>query len=79
MTFSKAMLATTINAANVFLLKSDGSSVAGALALSAANTVVTLDPTSALTTGDYILIVTTNVRSAAGIALTEKYTANFTV
>lgn len=79
LTFSKAMLATTINAANIFIMKADGSSVPGTLAISAADTVVTFDPTSTLTAGDYIIIVTTNVRSAAGVALTDRYAANFTV
>lgn len=80
LTFSKAILADTINSANIFVMKSDGTAVPATLSVNATNTIVTVDPVATLTAGDYILIATTGVKSAAaGVNMAERYIVNFTV
>lgn len=65
-TFSKAIRAADITAANFQLLEVGvPDPVGGALAYTAAENKVTFTPTTALTAGDYIWIVS-GVRSAAG-------------
>lgn len=78
-TFSEAIQARDVTGANFFVIKADGTDVAGALSIGTNNTVVTFDPTanlSALT--DYIAIATTNVKDLAGNALAANRVINFT-
>ena len=79
LTFDKAIQPSTMTAANVFVMEADGTAVAATLAINALNTIVTVHPTTALALGDYILVATTNIKSASGIALATNYVANFTV
>lgn len=78
-TFDKAIQADTANSSNIFLMKADGTDVATTLSIDADNKVVTLDPTADLTTGAYIAVATTNIKSVAGVALAQKRVVNFTV
>lgn len=78
-TFSKAILASTMTAGNIFLMKADGTAVAASLSLGTNNTVVTLNPTEDLTAGDYVAVCTTNVKSTAGVPLAANCIVNFTV
>ena len=79
LTFNKAIQPSTITQANVFVMMADGTAVAATLAISALNTIVTVHPTIALAAGAYILVATTNIKSASGIALATNYVVNFTV
>jgi len=79
LTFNKAIQPSTMTAANVFVMKADGTEVAATLAINALNTIVTVHPIVALAAGAYILVATTNIKSASGIALTTNYVVNFTV
>jgi phi13 family phage major tail protein len=79
LTFDKAIQPSTMTPANVFVMAADGTAVAATLAISALNTVVTVHPAIALTVGTYILVATTNIKSASGIALATNYVVNFTV
>jgi phi13 family phage major tail protein len=79
LTFNKAIQVDTANSSNIFLMKADGTDVATTLSIDADNKVVTLDPTADLTTGAYVAVVTTNVKSVAGVALAQKCVINFTV
>ena len=79
LTFDKAIQPSTITPANVFVMMADGTAVDATLAISALNTIVTVHPTTALAVGDYILVATTNIKSASGIALATNYVVNFTV
>jgi hypothetical protein len=77
-TFNEAIAHDTINAANFFVMKSDGTAVAGALSHNAAQTVITFDPTSSLSAGtDYIAIATTGVTDLNGNALAANSVSNF--
>lgn len=77
-TFSEAIQASDVIGANFFVIKSDGSAVAGALSIGTNNTVVTFNPTSNLgAASDYIAIATTNVKNLAGIALAANSVTNF--
>jgi phi13 family phage major tail protein len=78
-TFNKAIQPDEVNVANIFLMKSDGADVPSTLALSSDYTTVTLKPKLSLATGSYVAIATTNIKSTAGIALTQKCVVNFTV
>jgi hypothetical protein len=60
-------------------MKSDGTQVVAALSIGVNNTVVTLDPTSSMSSGTYIAIETKNVKSIAGVELAENCVVNFTV
>ena len=79
LTFDKAIQPSTMTPANVFVMEADGTAVAATLAISALNTIVTVHPTIALAVGAYILVATTNIKSASGIALATNYVVNFTV
>jgi|SRR5665648_22556 len=79
LTFDKAIQPSTMTPANVFVMMADGTAVAATLAISALNTIVTVHPTIALAAGAYILVATTNIKSASGIALATNYVVNFTV
>ena len=79
LTFDKAIQPSTMTPANVFVMEADGAAVDATLTISALNTIVTVHPTIALAVGDYILIATTNIKSASGIALATNYVVNFTV
>ena len=79
LTFDKAIQPSTMTPANVFVMEADGAAVAATLTISAINTIVTVHPTTALAVGDYILVATTNIKSASGIALASNYVVNFTV
>lgn len=79
LTFDKAIQASTMTSANVFVMMADGTAVAATLAISALNTIVTVHPVAALTAGAYILVATTNIKSASGIALVANSIVNFTV
>ena len=79
LTFDKAIQPSTMTSANVFVMMADGTAVAATLAISALNTIVTVHPTIALAVGAYILVATTNIKSASGIALATNYVVNFTV
>lgn len=79
-TFSKAILAALVTAANFFVIKADGTAVAGALSINSLNTIVTFDPTASLTaSADYISICTTGVKDASGNALAVSCIANFSI
>jgi len=79
LTFDKAIQPSTMTPANVFVMAADGTAVAATLAISALNTIVTVHPIAALTAGAYILVATTNIKSASGIALVANSVVNFTV
>ncbi|MFC5773690.1 MULTISPECIES: phage tail tube protein [Ectobacillus] len=77
-TFSEAIQSSLVTDANFFVTKADGTPVAGTLALSAGNTVVTFDPTANLTAAtDYIAVATRNVKDVAGNALAANSITNF--
>lgn len=78
-TFDKAIDASTITNANVFLMMADGTAIEATLSVNTLNTIVTLHPTSALAAGSYIAVVTKNVKSASGVALAANDVVNFTV
>ena len=79
-TFDKALQSDTINSSNFFVAKdSDGSIVAGALSVDAAQEVVTFNPTSDLSNStEYRAICTTGVKSARGTALAANSMRKFT-
>lgn len=79
LTFDKAIQPSTITQANVFVMMADGTAVDTTLTISAVNTIVTVHPTIALAAGAYILVATTNIKSASGIALATNCVVNFTV
>ena len=79
LTFDKAIQPSTMTPANVFVMMDDGTAVAATLTISALNTIVTVHPTIALAAGAYILVATTNIKSASGIALATNCIVNFTV
>lgn len=78
-TFSKAVSAGTVNASNVFLMKADGTAVPAVLSLDATSKIITLDPSSALSTGAHVAVCTTGVKSVAGIPAASNTIVNFTV
>lgn len=79
-TFSEAIQPSLVNAANFAVVKdSDGSNVAGTLAINAANTIVTFTPSANLTAATaYRSIVTTGVKDMAGNALAAPSVTKFT-
>lgn len=78
-TFDEAILASLVTAANFFVMKADGTPVAGALSIGTNDTVVTFDPTSSLDNStDYIAIATTGVKDKSGNALAATSVSNFT-
>jgi len=81
-TVSKSVQPTTVNTSTVMVVKaSDGTNVAGAVTLSNAGaaTTITFNPTSDLTasTTAYIAILTTGVKSLAGVPLAAPSVINF--
>jgi len=79
-TFDKAILAAYVTAANFFVIKSDGTAVAGALSIGTNDTVVTFTPTAPLTAAAaYIAIATTGVKDKSGNALAANLVSNFTI
>lgn len=77
-TFSEAIQAPLVTAANFIVMKADGSAVAGALSINAARTVVTFNPTSNLANNtDYVAIVSKNVKDVVGNALAANSVVNF--
>lgn len=79
-TFDKAILAECVSPANFFVLKADGTAVAGALSIGTNDTVVTFNPTADLEAGaSYISIATTGVKDKSGNALAANCVANFTI
>ncbi|RED54796.1 Ig-like domain-containing protein [Cohnella lupini] len=79
-TFNEAIQPAAVSPANFFLMKAlDGTLVPGSLALNAARTVVTLDPTANMTAATaYIATVTKNVKDLNGNALIDNVITNFT-
>jgi hypothetical protein len=80
-TFSEAIDPSCVTPANFMLMKAtDGTIVPGTLSIDGANTTVTLDPTSSLTTATaYIGIATTNVADLHGNHMEANSIVNFTV
>jgi phi13 family phage major tail protein len=77
-TFDEPILPSCVTGANFFVMKDDGTAVAGALSIDAAHEVVTFNPTENLTAGaDYISIATTGVKDKSGNALAAACVANF--
>jgi hypothetical protein len=77
-TFNEAIKLSTIVAANFFVMKSDGTAVAGALSYNAAQTIITFNPTASLSAGaDYIAIATKGVQDLNGNALAANSVVNF--
>lgn len=77
-TFSEAIQASDITAANFFIMMADGTQVDGALSIDNTHTIVTFTPganLAALT--DYIAIATTNVKDLAGNPLAAPSVTNF--
>lgn len=79
LTFDKAIQSATAIDSNIFVIKADGTAVPAVVTINAGKTVVTVDPVSTMATGSYVLIATTGVKSAAGVALATNYVVNFTV
>jgi phi13 family phage major tail protein len=80
LTFNKAIQANTATDDNIILIKADGTAVASVITIDAANEVVTISPTAPLTAAaEYILIVTTGIKSAAGVAMAADTVVNFTI
>jgi hypothetical protein len=79
LTFNKAINPATMTAANIFLIKADGTAVAASLTIGTNNTVVTLNPDSNLTgsSAAYVVVVTSNVKSAANVPLAANNIFNF--
>lgn len=79
-TFSEAIRSSTMNGANIYLMKAlDGTLVPATLSISVDKTVVTLDPIANLTAATaYIAICTFNVTDIYGNALVANSVTNFT-
>lgn len=77
-TFNEAIRSEDVTARNFFVVKSDGTAVAGALSVNADNTVVTFDPTSNLTAAAAYVAVCNYVRDTAGNAIAAREVTNFT-
>jgi hypothetical protein len=79
-TFNKAILPSTMTAANFFLYETVAKTlVAGALAIGTSNTVVTFTPTAPLTaTTEYAAVVTADVKSKTGIPIAATHIHTFT-
>lgn len=77
-TFNEAIMPSTMVPGNFFVIKADGTAVAGALSIGVGDTVVTFNPTASLEAGaDYISVCTVNVKDKAGNALAANCVANF--
>lgn len=77
-TFSKAINPADVTNGNFMLMKANVP-VAATLTLGTNNTVVTLDPNSNMSSGTYVAICTTDVRSASGVPLAAAKVISFTV
>lgn len=78
-TFSEAIKPVDVNSKNFFVIKSDGTAVAGALTIGTNDTVVTFNPTANLANAtDYIAIATKHIRDTAGNYLAANSVTNFT-
>lgn len=78
-TFSEAIQATLAIANNLFVVKDDGTAVAGALAINAAHTVVTFTPAADLSAATtYHAIATASIKDNAGNALAAPSYTKFT-
>lgn len=78
-TFSEAMMPGTMDAANFWLVKSDGSDVPFTMSYSTSTKTATLTPAAALdNSSDYLAGVTTGVRDAAGNRMAAAVMINFT-
>jgi len=79
-TFSKAIQPALMTAANFFLMKADGTAAPGVLSINSLNTIVTLDPTDAMTAAAaYVAVATMNVKDMSGNALAATSITNFTI
>lgn len=78
-TFDKPIQSASVNNANIFLMKADGTFVNTTLTLDSECTKVTLDPTNNLEAGQYVAVCTKNVMSIAGLPLANNIVVNFTV
>lgn len=79
-TFDKAILAACVVPANFFVIKADGTAVAGALSIGTSDTVVTFNPTDPLeAAASYVAIATTGVKDKSGNALAANLVSNFAV
>lgn len=78
-TFDKAILPSLVTASNFFVMKADGTAIAGALSIGTNDTVVTFDPTSSMSGSTaHLAIATTNVKDKSGNALAATSVTNFT-
>jgi len=78
-TFSEAIRLDCITENNFFLMKSDGTAVAGALTYNAAQTIITFNPTASMSGSTaHIAIATTNVVDVKGNHLAAQSVTNFT-
>jgi phi13 family phage major tail protein len=79
-TFNKAIALSTATLSNFGLVKdADGAAVAGSLSINAARTIVTFDPTAALTAATaYRAFVTAGVKSVAGVPIAGTSMTKFT-
>lgn len=78
-TFNKAIDMATLLPANFFVMKADGTPVAGALTIDTAHEVVTFTPTAPLAAlTDYIAIATVSVTSIWAVPLAAMKITNFT-
>ena len=79
-TFDEAILPSLVTAANFFVIKQDGTAVAGALSIGTSDTVVTFNPTSDFTNSAvYISMATTGVKDKSGNAMAVNKVASFTI
>jgi len=78
-TFSKALASNTVNISNVFLMMADGTAVSTTVTLDDTAKIITLDPVSSLSSGSYIAVCTTGVKTIAGISAASNTVVNFTV
>lgn len=77
-TFDEAIQPVYATDANFTLTKADGTAVAGAVSINAANTEVTFNPTASLDGGStYIAIASKNVKDMSGNALANNSVTNF--
>jgi phi13 family phage major tail protein len=78
-TFNKAIKSDSVNAMNVFLMKSDASTAATTVSVSTDNKTITLHPTTALATGNYIAVCTTGIKDITNLSLVQNSITTFTV
>lgn len=79
-TANEAIRTEDVTAGNFFVMKADGTVVAGALSIGTSNTVVTFNPSSNLSTGaSYIAVANAGVRDTAGNPTASQTVFNFTV